>query len=209
MKKSPKLLSVAADAKTVKGQKMGYLTGVLYLAPHTISGYQVCPKASEGCRLACLYTAGRGIYNKTQQSRIAKTKLFFQKRDEFMELFREEISTFVSNLRTKVGMWYQAGVGIFKDLTDCNDLERALKLTNSFKKQGVGLTIQKVSRGGQEAFEYTVTSEFGNHKFTTLDSEEVMVFLGSLARTFTTAMQSPDPKWFNNVAKIGAKEMPF
>jgi hypothetical protein len=128
--------------------------------------------------------------------------------DEFMELFREEISTFVSNLRTKVGMWYQAGVGIFKDLTDCNDLERALKLTNSFKKQGVGLTIQKVSREGQEAFEYTVTSEFGNHKFTTLDSEEVMVFLGSLARTFTTAMQSPDPKWFKN-AVIGAKEMPF
>lgn len=33
MNKSPKLLSVAADAKTVKGQKMGYLTGVLYLAP--------------------------------------------------------------------------------------------------------------------------------------------------------------------------------
>ena len=28
-----KLLSVSADAKTVKGEKKGYLTGILYLAP--------------------------------------------------------------------------------------------------------------------------------------------------------------------------------
>ena len=72
-----RLLSVAADAKTVKGQKQGYLTGVLYLAPHTISGYQVCPNASNGCRIVCLYTAGRGVYTNTQNARIARTKAFF------------------------------------------------------------------------------------------------------------------------------------
>lgn len=95
MNKSPKLLSVAADAKTVKGQKMGYLTGVLYLAPHTISGYQVCPKASEGCRLACLYTAGRGIYTNTQQSRIAKTKRFHEDRDGFMAQLVDEVEALI------------------------------------------------------------------------------------------------------------------
>ncbi len=78
------LLSIAADAKTVKGQKKGYLTGVLYLAPHNLSGFQVCPKASEGCKMACLYTAGRGVYTNTQTSRINKTKRFFQERDAFM-----------------------------------------------------------------------------------------------------------------------------
>jgi hypothetical protein len=95
MKKSPKLLSVAADAKTVKGQKMGYLTGVLYLAPHTISGYQVCPKASEGCRLACLYTAGRGIYTNTQNARIAKTKRFHEDRDGFMAQLVDEVEALI------------------------------------------------------------------------------------------------------------------
>lgn len=95
MNKSPKLLSVAADAKTVKGQKMGYLTGVLYLAPHTISGYQVCPKASEGCRLACLYTAGRGIYTNTQNSRIAKTKRFHEDRDGFMAQLVDEVEALI------------------------------------------------------------------------------------------------------------------
>lgn len=79
-----RLLSIAADAKTVKGEKKGYLTGVLYLAPHTISGYQVCPQASNGCRLACLYTAGRGVYTQVQEARIKKTVAFHQGREEFM-----------------------------------------------------------------------------------------------------------------------------
>lgn len=78
------LLSVSADAKTIKGQKRGYLTGILYLAPHTLSGFQVCPKASEGCKLACLYTAGRGMYTNIQESRIRKTKRFFMDREGFM-----------------------------------------------------------------------------------------------------------------------------
>lgn len=78
------LLSISADAKTIKGQKMGYLTGVLYLAPHTLSGFQVCPKASEGCKLACLYTAGRGMYTNIQEARIRKTKRFFMDREGFM-----------------------------------------------------------------------------------------------------------------------------
>lgn len=83
--KPKNILSVNADAKTVKGQKIGYMTGILYLAPHTISGHQTCPKATAGCKAACLYTAGRGIYTQIQNARIAKTKMFFENRDYFME----------------------------------------------------------------------------------------------------------------------------
>ena len=90
-----RLLSVAADAKTVKGQKQGYLTGVLYLAPHTISGYQVCPNASNGCRIGCLYTAGRGVYTNTQNARIARTKAFFEHRVEFMAMLVDEIEAVI------------------------------------------------------------------------------------------------------------------
>lgn len=78
------LLSVSGDAKTIKGEKSGYLTGILYLAPHEVSGYQVCPKASEGCKAACLYTAGHGIYKSVQLSRINRTKWFFEERATFM-----------------------------------------------------------------------------------------------------------------------------
>lgn len=90
-----KLLSVSRDAKTVKGQKSGYLTGILYLAPHTVSGYQVCPNASEGCKAACLYTAGHGIYRNVQDARINRTKWFFEDRDSFMVKLVEDIEKLV------------------------------------------------------------------------------------------------------------------
>lgn len=93
--KNPPLLSVGKDAKTIKGEKKGYLTGVLYLAPHTISGYQVCPKASEGCRMGCLYTAGRGVYTRTQNGRIKKTLRFFQDRPAFMTQLVAEIEAMI------------------------------------------------------------------------------------------------------------------
>lgn len=86
-----KLLSVNVDAKTKKGLKLDILTGILYLAPHTISGFQVCPKASAGCMASCLYKAGMGVYNTVQQARINKTKMFFQKRAEFMQILVNDI----------------------------------------------------------------------------------------------------------------------
>jgi hypothetical protein len=79
------LLSISADAKTVKGQKLGYLTGILYLAPSNISGFQVCPMAKiANCERACLYSAGRGAFTNVQKARIAKTVRFHEERAAFM-----------------------------------------------------------------------------------------------------------------------------
>ena len=72
-----KLLGTGTDAKTVKGEKYGYMTGILYLAPYKESGVaNVCPNASAGCIASCLYTAGRGAMSNVQRARIAKTVLF-------------------------------------------------------------------------------------------------------------------------------------
>lgn len=79
------LLGFNTNAKTVKGEKLGFYTGILYLAPSDISGYQVCPMAKLAqCEAACLYTAGRGAFNSIQKARIAKTKKFFNDRANFM-----------------------------------------------------------------------------------------------------------------------------
>lgn len=85
------LLSVGRDAKTAKGEKFGIITGILYLAPHTISGFQVCPKASPGCMAGCLYTAGYGVYNNVQQSRIRRTLMFFNERARFLDILVKDI----------------------------------------------------------------------------------------------------------------------
>lgn len=78
-----KLLSIG-NTKTLKGQKMGYMTFILHLAPSTVSGYNTCPMASEGCSAACLNTAGRGKFDNTQNARIRKTVWYFERRNSFM-----------------------------------------------------------------------------------------------------------------------------
>lgn len=92
-----KLLTVG-NPKLVKGQKQGYLSFVLHLAPSTLSGYNVCPMASAGCAAACLNTAGRGgIFkkgestNNIQKARIRRTVMFFEQRDAFMATLVNDI----------------------------------------------------------------------------------------------------------------------
>ena len=90
-----KLLAVSSDVKTTKGEKLGVLTGILYLAPANISGYEVCPRRSKGCTDACLYTAGMGKFNNVQAARIKKTKMFFENRDEFLKILSDDIKSLV------------------------------------------------------------------------------------------------------------------
>jgi hypothetical protein len=84
--KSDNLLSISSDAKTSKGEKLGFLTGILYLAPYrTIQAYNTCSMAAiAGCFEACLYSAGRGAYTSVQTGRINKTQWFYQDREGFM-----------------------------------------------------------------------------------------------------------------------------
>ncbi len=99
MFKSKNLLAVSADAKTSKGNKQGVMTGIMYLAPHNLSGFQVCPKASPECKAACLYSAGRGIYTKVQTGRLNKTVWFFTERETFMERLVENIESLIKKAK--------------------------------------------------------------------------------------------------------------
>ena len=79
------LLSVGVDAKTIKGEKYGYLTGILYLSPSDLSGVQLCPMAAAAnCVFGCLNMAGRGQFNSVQAARLNKTKYFLQDQEAFM-----------------------------------------------------------------------------------------------------------------------------
>jgi hypothetical protein len=97
-------LLTVGNPKLMKGQKKGYLSSVLHLAPADLSGKNTCPKATAGCKAACLNTAGRGgIFKKgettniIQQARIRKTKAFFEDRRAFLnELTVEIIKTIKS-----------------------------------------------------------------------------------------------------------------
>jgi len=91
------LLSVSNDAKTVKGEKKGYLTGILYLAPTSV----LCPASSKGCRRACLFSAGRGRFNSTILARKRKTQMFLKSRDKFIALLEHDISMLIAKSKKR------------------------------------------------------------------------------------------------------------
>ena len=112
-----KLLNVDANAKTIKGQKRGYMTAVLYLSPGNLSGTELCAMSTlAGCRVACLSTAGRGgiaagraVFaapngdtlpdNAIQHARLARTALFNTDLPTFMAQLVREITAFVAKAK--------------------------------------------------------------------------------------------------------------
>src|SRR6516225_7058227 len=100
-------LLTPGNPKTEKGRGLGYWTFILHLAPAKLSGFNVCPMATAGCKRACLNTAGRGgiarggilTYrdvekgkrNEIQEARRLRTRPFFEHRVEFMALLAREI----------------------------------------------------------------------------------------------------------------------
>lgn len=128
------LLNIDANAKTVKGQKKGYMTAVLYLAPFKLSGYQMCPMADiAGCVGDCLNTAGRGglapkgtetvtldgghvvKLNAIQRARIARTRFYM----EFRELF---LLALVKEIRAAVRKADRKGLTLVVRLNGTSDI---------------------------------------------------------------------------------------
>jgi hypothetical protein len=80
----------SGNSKTRKGEKKGFTTYGIHLAPASLSGFNVCDSSSAGCRWACLNTAGRGAMNSVQKARIKKTLFFFKDKQGFLaELWAE------------------------------------------------------------------------------------------------------------------------
>ena len=113
-----KLLNIDQNAKTVKGQKVGFMTAVMYLAPFKMAGINVCPMAEiAGCWKGCLNTAGRGGISKgskrfrtpvglvpdnaIQRCRIKRTKMWADERDTFWIQLHKEITAFVKKAERK------------------------------------------------------------------------------------------------------------
>jgi len=112
--KMTKLLNIDSNPKTVKGQKAGYMTAILYLTPHTSSGTNVCPMAElAGCAQGCLNTAGHGGIgskvradnglpdNTVQAARMSRTMAFHNDRESFMIQLSDEIAKFIKKAARK------------------------------------------------------------------------------------------------------------
>jgi len=82
--------------KAIKASAFGYLNAIHYMAPADLSGVNLCPHASAGCKALCLgWTAGQaGIVsnlasrrpqgNAARQSRLDKARRFMRDRAGYM-----------------------------------------------------------------------------------------------------------------------------
>jgi hypothetical protein len=91
----------SANFKVNKNLAYGYYTPILHLAPHDLSGRNVCKKATAGCAAACLNPAGRGAMNTIQQARIKKTNTFFNDYNNFMIQLKKEITSAKKTAKNK------------------------------------------------------------------------------------------------------------
>jgi hypothetical protein len=84
--------AVNSSPKAIKAQKYGWLNAIHYLAPADLSGINVCPKASAGCKALCLgwFSGQSGMVsddaqiNSTRQSRLDKTRRFMRDRQPYL-----------------------------------------------------------------------------------------------------------------------------
>jgi len=92
--KEPKVLFGTQNAKTIKGEKLGYHTFILYTSPdkQNSMGKTLCAHSTPGCRSSCLFTAGRGKFSNVALARIHKAEYFLRNRNAFIEQISKEIT---------------------------------------------------------------------------------------------------------------------
>ena len=95
-----KLLSIGADAKTIKGNKKGFITAIQYLSPYTDSGVNLCANAKNAeCYIACLKSAGR--MGMAFDARLNRTKLYLNDQAEYFRQLTKEITAFIKKASKK------------------------------------------------------------------------------------------------------------
>ena len=108
------------STKHEKAFKYDELVYTLYLAPAKSSGYEVCPMRNKECTALCLNESGMNRMNMNNdmitESRIKKTKLFFEQRQYFMEWMVEEIIT-AKNKAEKLGFHFSVRLNNTSDIT--------------------------------------------------------------------------------------------
>lgn len=103
------------NTKLIKGEKQGWLTLGLSLAPFTMSGKNLCPHASLGCSTACLFSAGRGRFENVKNARMAKAKFFNENQPQFLAQLEKEIALGVKRAN-KLGQKLAIRLNVLSDI---------------------------------------------------------------------------------------------
>jgi len=156
------------SVKHRKAGKFGEMTYSLYLAPARTSGYEVCPGRNAECTRLCLNESGMNTMTRKDKgefinnSRITKTKLFFEHREFFMDWMIFEIK---SAQRKAIRMTYAFSIRI-NNTSDISPLDFILDGQNilemfpevqfyDYTKVASRVDLMKVYKNYDVTFSYT------------------------------------------------------
>ena len=99
----PAPLLTYETAKTEKGDGLKIVN--LSLAPHSMSGHNVCPCSTAECRANCIgHTAGLNKFETQQIAKFWRTQLLFTDFNCFMRLLLAELNSVVRNNKAPIAL---------------------------------------------------------------------------------------------------------
>ena len=99
----PAPLLTYETAKTEKGDGLKIVN--LSLAPHSMSGFNVCPCSTSECRANCIgHTAGLNQFETQQIAKLWRTQLLFTDFACFMRLLLAELNAVVRNNKAPIAL---------------------------------------------------------------------------------------------------------
>jgi hypothetical protein len=116
------LATVSETVKHKKSIKYGELTYSLYLAPAKTSGYEVCPGRTSECTEFCMNESGMNTMTQNikgdviNNSRIKKTRLFFEEPELFMGWLIAEIESGITRAK-KLGYFFSVRLNNTSDIS--------------------------------------------------------------------------------------------
>lgn len=91
--------------KVQLSNKLGVVTGVMYLSPSDESGTNLCPSATAMCAAVCLgHTSGHMVQAPNKAARVRKSKDLLENRPGFVRRLRKDIATKVREAKRVGGI---------------------------------------------------------------------------------------------------------
>lgn len=113
-------------------------------------------------------------------------------KEELQAYYQKDFDRTAEMLKNFYQRFITAGQELYKKLTDCDDLEQALLISNSFLKDGVNVIAVRREEGMLYKFPYQ------GRMLQTTNPEDLFLFLGSLSNRFMLTGGQPDPQWFED-----------
>lgn len=101
--------------RDAEGTELSYHSVGLHLLPATLSGTNLCPWSTAGCRRACLNTAGHGALNMVQSARARRTALYLEQPGLFLQSLHTELRNHEINCDRK-GLLPTARLNLTSDI---------------------------------------------------------------------------------------------